>query len=138
VRLKIEQREKEGIPILDLRGDLTFGEHDLAFREKLGALFDAGLTRVILNLKGVDRIDSSALGTLVTMSARFRKAGGKIVLLDLNQTELEVLVMAKLEMAFEFFDDEQEAVNSFFPGRTIRHFDVLAFVRRQKSEQSGS
>lgn len=136
--LKIEQREKEGITILDCQGDMTFGENDLAFREKLEGLLASGTTRLILNLKGVNRIDSSSLGTLVTMSARFQKTGGKMVLLDLNQAQLELLIMGKLEIVFELFDDEQEAVNSFFPGRTIRHFDVLAFVRRQEKERSGT
>jgi len=29
------------------------------------------------------------------------------------------------------FDDEQEAVNSFFPERAVRHFDILEFVEDQ-------
>jgi hypothetical protein len=30
------------------------------------------------------------------------------------------------------FDDETEAVNSFFPGREIRRFDILEFVTQFK------
>lgn len=33
-------------------------------------------------------------------------------------------------MAFEFFDDEQAAVNSFFPDRALEQFDVLDFVQQ--------
>ena len=136
--LKIEQREKEGIFILDLKGRLTFGEDDLTFREVLETLLAAGKTGVILNLKEVHHIDSSALGTLVTMRARFQALSGKLVLLNVNQAQLELLLMGKLEVLFELFDDEQEAVNSFFPGRTIRHFDVLSFVQSQRKQQSGA
>jgi anti-sigma B factor antagonist len=134
--LTIEQREKEGILILDLKGRLSFGEDDLSFREKLDSLLTSGRKQVILNFQNVDHIDSSGLGTLVTFSGRFQVAGGKLVLLYLNPPQMEVLLLGKLEALFEVFDDEQEAVNSFFPGRTIRHFDVLSFVKQQKEEQS--
>ncbi len=136
--LKIEPREKEGILVLDLKGQLTFGEEDLFFREKLQSLLASGHTQVILNFHDVEHIDSSGLGSLVTFSGRFRAAGGKLALLYLNPAHVELLLLGKLEVLFELFDDEQEAVNSFFPGRAIRHFDVLSFVKQQKEEQSGS
>ena len=37
--------------------------------------------------------------------------------------------MTKLVLAFELFEDGQEAVNSFFPGRAVKRFDILNFVR---------
>ena len=33
---------------------------------------------------------------------------------------------------FEVFVDEQDAVNSFLPGRGTRHYDVLEWVQEQK------
>jgi anti-sigma B factor antagonist len=42
--------------------------------------------------------------------------------------------MTKLSTIFEIFDDEQEAVNSFFPNRKIRKFDILSFVQQIKDE----
>jgi anti-sigma B factor antagonist len=62
--LQIDEREIEGITILDLRGSLTFGEGDLALRDKLRALHQAGKINVVLNLKEVSHIDSTGLGTL--------------------------------------------------------------------------
>jgi anti-sigma B factor antagonist len=35
---------------------------------------------------------------------------------------------------FEIFDDEQQAVNSFFPNRHITHFDILRFIEQQRSD----
>jgi anti-sigma B factor antagonist len=37
---------------------------------------------------------------------------------------------------FELFNDEQDAVNSFFPDRAIKHFDILSFVKEQGSDGS--
>jgi anti-sigma B factor antagonist len=52
---------------------------------------------------------------------------------------MELLVLAKLDAVFEAFTDEQDAVDSFFPDRAIRRFDILEFVREQNRQaQTGS
>jgi anti-sigma B factor antagonist len=43
--------------------------------------------------------------------------------------------MTKLATIFEIFDDEQEAVNSFFPDRKIRTFDILNFVQEMQKDR---
>jgi len=43
--------------------------------------------------------------------------------------------MTKLETVFEVFDDEQNAVNSFFPDRKITKFDILSFVQQSQKDQ---
>jgi anti-sigma B factor antagonist len=42
---------------------------------------------------------------------------------------LSLNVLTKLNTVFEVYTDEQDAVNSFFPGRAVRHYDVLEWVR---------
>lgn len=127
--LHIEQRESEGIIILDLSGPLTLGHGDLALRDRLPALHQSGKVNIVLNLKDVSDIDSTGLGTLVFGLARLRKTGGRLALANLNRSHLELFLLTKLSIAFEFFDDEQEAVNSFFPDRTVKRFDLLKFVQ---------
>ena len=41
-------------------------------------------------------------------------------------------ITTKLATIFEIFNGEQDAVNSFFPGREIKAFDILEFVKGQK------
>jgi len=124
--LHIEEREREGIAILDLKGPLTLGDGDLELRDRLSALHQSGKVNIVLNL-----IDSTGLGTLVFGLARLRKSGGGLALLDVNKAHLGLFSLTKLAIAFEFFDDEQEAVNSFFPDREMKPFDVLDFVERE-------
>jgi len=57
-----------------------------------------------------------------------RKAGGALKLLSLNKRNIELLLLTKLTTVFELFADEQDAVNSFFPGREISKFDILSFI----------
>lgn len=132
--LDIQQREREGITILDFKGRLTMGEESVQFRGKVEALIRDGISNLILNLAGVDYIDSTGLGTLVICSTSFRKANGTIKLLNVNKRNIELLVMTKLATVFEFFSTEQDAINSFFPDRAVRHFDILDFVREMKEE----
>lgn len=134
--LHIEQRERQGIVILDLKGPLTLGHGDLELRDRLPSLHQAGKVNIVLNLKDVSEIDSTGLGTLVFGLARLRKAGGRLALVNLNRSHMELFLLTRLAMAFEFFDDEQAAVNSFFPDRALQHFDVLDFVQREDDPNS--
>jgi anti-sigma B factor antagonist len=129
--LHIEERESEGIVILDLKGPLTLGHGDLELRDRLAALHESGKVNIILNLKDVTEIDSTGLGTLVFGLARLRKAGGRLALANVNRSHLKLFLLTRLAIAFEFFDDEHDAVDSFFPDRELKHFDILDFVEHQ-------
>lgn len=133
--LTIQDRDKEGIRILDLKGRLTVGEEVSRFRDRLKAETAAGRSRIILNLQETDYIDSTGLGTLVTCFSSLRKAGGALRMLNLNRRNIELLILTKLTTVFELFDDEQDAVNSFFPDREIKRFDILNFVQSQSQSQ---
>jgi anti-sigma B factor antagonist len=133
--LDIQQREHEGITILDLKGRITVGPEATTLRDKVAAVTAAGSKDIILNLAHVDYIDSTGLGALVMCSTSQRKAGGALKLLNLNRRNIELLVMTKLATVFDLFTDEQDAVNSFFPDRAIKTFDILNFVEQMKKEE---
>jgi len=133
--LTIQEREREGVTILDLKGRLTAGEEATALREKLRAEAAAGRINLILNLREVDYIDSTGLGALVICYTSLQKAGGALKLLNLNRRNIELLVLTKLSTVFELFNDEQDAVNSFFPGRKIQRFDILSFLQSQRAQE---
>ncbi len=134
--LHIEERERAGIVILDLKGPLALGHGDSELRDRLPTLSKSGKVNIILNLKDVSEIDSTGLGTLVFGLARLRKSGGRLALLNVNKSHMELFVLTKLAIAFDFFTDEQDAVDSFFPDRELNHFDVLDFVRHEAEAQT--
>ncbi len=83
----------------------------------------------------MDYIDSTGLGALVICATSLRKGGGNMKLVNLNRRNIELLVMTKLATVFEIFTDEQDAVNSFYPDRKIKSFDILEFVQKMKKEE---
>ena len=131
---EIRKREREGVTLLDLEGRLIVGEPAGKLREEILALSAAGQNRIVLNLQKVDFIDSTGLGAMVICFTTIKKAGGAMKLLNLAERGIELLVLTKLTSVFEMFDDEQHAVNSFFPGREIQRFDILSFVQKQQRE----
>ena len=132
INLEIHKREKEGVTILDLKGRLVVGEPSGRLREKIVEEAANGGRKVVLNLEGVEYIDSTGLGSMVICYTSLQKAGGTLKLLKLNRRNIELLVLTKLSTVFEVFGDEQDAINSFFPEREIKHFDILSFVQQQK------
>ena len=134
MRLEISQREREGIILLDLKGRITAGEEVGAFRTAFEELTTTAPIRLILNLQLIDFIDSTGLGGMVMCSTRVSQAGGQVKLVHLNRRHMELLVLTKLDTIFEVFDDEIDAVNSFFPDREIKRFDILSFVRQLQDE----
>jgi anti-sigma B factor antagonist len=132
--IEIQQRDREGITIQDLKGRLTVGDEVSRFRDQLQKLINSGHRNIVLQMEDVDYIDSTGLGALVMAYTSMQKAGGKIKLLNLSRRGIELLVMTKLTTIFEVFNDEQSAINSFFPDREIKHFDILNFVQQLKEE----
>ncbi len=132
--LEIGRREREGIFILDLKGRITMGDDVSAFRVAFEKIAQEPGARLILNMQGVDYIDSTGLGALVMCSTRFRNAGGVAKLVNVNRRNIELMIMTKIDTIFEVFADETDAVNSFFPGREIKRFDILSFVQQLHDE----
>jgi anti-sigma B factor antagonist len=129
---EINRREKEGITILDVKGRLVVGEASTMLRERLNEQVSKDIKQIVLNLEHVDYIDSTGLGTMVICYTTLQKSGGGLTLVRLNRRNLELMILTKLSTIFQIYADEQDAVNSFFPEREIKHFDILSFVQQSR------
>jgi anti-sigma B factor antagonist len=134
VSLTWERRDREGIAIFDLKGRIVMGQEASEFRDAVTPLAAALENRIILNMAEVAYIDSTGLGALVYLAASAKKSKSVIRLLSMNARNLELLITTKLETIFQTFNDEQDAVNSFFPDRAVKKFDILEFVKEQQDK----
>jgi anti-sigma B factor antagonist len=132
--LEIQQREREGITVLELHGRITVGPEASAVRDACTRLATEGKGKIVLELGDVDFIDSTGLGALVICSTALRKTGGAVKLVNVNRRNIELLVMTKLATVFEIYPDEQDAINSFYPDRQVKTFDILDFVQKMKQD----
>ncbi|HEX5690682.1 MAG TPA: STAS domain-containing protein, partial [Roseiflexaceae bacterium] len=69
-------------------------------------------SQVIVNLSGVNFIDSTALATLVGAMKRCRQKGGDLHLFGLQKPVRIIFELTKLDRAFELFDSEDAAVKA--------------------------
>ncbi len=131
--IEINESIREGVEILSLKGRLTAGESN-AIREKVDQAIAAGHFNMIFDLSQVEYVDSTGLGGMVICYTSLKRHGGMLKLVNPNKRNVELLALTKLHTIFEVFPEVQDAVNSFFPGREIKRFDILAFVKAQENE----
>jgi len=132
---QLHQRKKEGIRILDLRGNLTIGASEATLRTAIAELVEVRAVNIILNLADVTEIDDDGLGALVFWCARIVRSGGALKLLNLPP-HLSLTVLTRLDTVFEIFINEQDAVISFFPDRAFHRYDILEWVQEQEKRRA--
>jgi anti-sigma B factor antagonist len=111
--LTIDTREVSHVTILDVHGRIVLGDEIHTLRDAVRGLITQGQKKIILNLVGVDYIDSSGVGELVSSFTTVRNAGGELKLLNLTQKVHDILHVTKLYTVFDIKDDEFHAVKSF-------------------------
>lgn len=113
MNLTIEQREQQGVVILDLKGKLVLGEECNALRQKVSELLGAGTQKILLNMDEVTGADSSGIGILVEAVVLSAKQGSALKLSKLGRVLRNTLIVHRLMPAFEVFDNEEEALASY-------------------------
>lgn len=115
VQLKISNRAIDGILVVDCAGRVVFGEESAYLRDTVKKLL-AEKNKLVMNLSGVNYIDSGGLGTLVALYTTARNSGGSIKLANLTQRVGDLLQVTKLVTIFDVYDSEQKAVDAFRKG----------------------
>jgi len=115
VQLRISTRSVNGVLIVDCAGRIVFGEESAYLRDLVKKLI-AEKHNLVLNLSGINYIDSGGLGTLVALYTTARNSGSSIKLANLTQRVGDLLQVTKLVTIFDVYDSEQKAVDSYRKG----------------------
>ncbi len=93
------------------------GDVDINTSPSIKKLFDKALAKkaakMVVNLQGVNYVDSSGLATLVEILKNMRQYGGKLKLSNLSPKIKSLFDITKLDKLFEIASDEEEAIASF-------------------------
>lgn len=111
--LPIKVRDVGDVVILDLCDNLTICEDAATLHHTIRRLLDKRKTKILLNMAKVQWVDSSGLGTLVSMYVTITKAGGQVKLLHVKHNIQEVLAITDLSEIFDTYEDEWMALNDF-------------------------
>jgi anti-sigma B factor antagonist len=105
-------RQTGGVSIVDLKGRITLGSGTGELRQTVVKALENG-PNLILNLAGVDYMDSAGLGEMVGAYTSVTGRGGKLKLLNPQKKLSDLLQLTRLYTLFETFEDEQAAIKSF-------------------------
>ena len=103
-------RLKAGVPILEPNGKII-GTAASELQEKLVSQIDASNTSTLLiNFEGVNKIDSSGLGTLVSAYIAAKRKKGRIGIINVGRNIKSLVIQNRLINIFEHFENEDAAV----------------------------
>ena len=106
--LVIKTRVLSDVVVLDLFGRLWI--LDLPLRDKMNGFLNDGNRHFVLNLAGVQYMDSSGLGQLVSIWVSVKNRRGHLTLLNPMKRVRRLFEITRLNTLFEVFEDESEAV----------------------------
>jgi anti-sigma B factor antagonist len=105
-------RQAGAVSLLDLSGRLTSFEAG-ALRESIARLLKQGRKNIILNLSGLQYLDSSGIGELARSYVAVVKQGGAMKVIGLSSRVEEILKITQLYQVFPEFPSEEAALESF-------------------------
>ena len=101
---------QQGAELVALYGDLDFHSSS-ELRLGLMKLVDRQASKILVDFKKVDYIDSSGLAAFVELFQSIKRYDGKLVLFNLNQGVRSVFEIAKLDSIFRLASSEEEALS---------------------------
>ena len=110
--LKMETDISGDVVILYCLGRLVFGDETAAYRERIDNIL-FGTAQIVVNLNGVEYIDSGGLGTLVGTLASTRNRHGDIKLVRPNERVVDLLHRTRLDTVFKLYGSDDEAIRAF-------------------------
>jgi anti-sigma B factor antagonist len=111
--VKIKERKRDGVAIIELSGKLMGGPDAETIDETIKTLLHEGVKNIVVNLEKVRWVNSTGLGILISGYTTVKKSGGELKLLKVSDRIENIFIVSKLYTVFESFDNEDEAVQSF-------------------------
>ena len=105
-------RQAGPISLLDITGRLTSFEIG-ALRESISRLLKQGRKNIVLNLSGLQYLDSSGIGELARVYVSVVKESGEMKVVGLSPKVEEILKITQLYQVFPEFPSEEAALQSF-------------------------
>ena len=110
--MTMTERQVGTVTVLALSGKLTLDDGG-QLKGKVSNLVAEGHKQIVLNLADVTLIDSSGLGEIVSCHTTASRETGAVKLANLGKRSQDLLVITKLNMVFDVYTSESEAVASF-------------------------
>jgi anti-anti-sigma factor len=129
--MKLESLDREECTIIRFDGSLRMKDV-IDTNQRLQPLLEECQAAVIINLSGVDFVDSSGTGLLVGLLHWARETHRKLILCDLQENVRNVFELSNLDRVFDIAADESEALQFVYPQRVFlfdNRDDIIYFYQ---------
>ena len=106
-----EERSDAGVHIVNVSGEIHVTTAP-SFREQLNEVIESGGTTLVLDLSGVEFIDSTGLSVLLNGLRLVNQRHGRLALVCTNPTVMRLFQITSLDATFDMFADRASAIAS--------------------------
>lgn len=99
-----------GVAVLSPKGSLVGGDLLDDLKTTAQGLLAQGTRRLVLDLSGVDLVNSTGLGSLIGLSSSFQENDGKVVLSGADKKIQNLFVITRLASVFPLVDTVDEGI----------------------------
>jgi anti-sigma B factor antagonist len=110
--MTIEENLVGGVTVFRLTGDFISEPDQFAFQQKVRDVARTGMSRLVVDLRGVHYINSCGIGSLVGALTTLRRGGGEIYLAGTTREVRSVFETAQLQLIFHFHSTVDDAVSA--------------------------
>lgn len=110
--LDYDKREQGDVTIFALKGNLDALTAP-SLKKEIEALLAARKINVVFDLSGLELIDSSGIGAIVSLFKRVRTLQGDVKIAKLSGQPSEIFKLLRLDRIFEIFESSDAAVARF-------------------------
>ena len=111
--MKLSSKDADGVTVIELVGNVLGGPDATALNDTLHKLVDKRKKKVVVDLSGVQSMNSSGLSMLIGALTTMRNAGGDLKLAAPSKKIESLLVITKLSTVFELHPTVEKATGSF-------------------------
>ena len=105
--LEVDTQDRDGLVHVSLRGELDLSTVEKV-EDELRRVEDRADKVLVLDLSGLNFLDSTGLRLMVTADQRARKAGRRVALVKGPETVHRVFTITKLDERLQIVDDVAE------------------------------
>jgi anti-sigma B factor antagonist len=101
------------LAVVEIEDKLMTEEHIKMLQQAVADLLEEKCTDIVVDLSKIKRINSSGLGSLISLYTATSNKNGNLKIGGLNEFVKNVLNITKLIEVFEIYPTKEEAIKSF-------------------------
>jgi anti-sigma B factor antagonist len=111
--MKFKVAQQGSVTVISIEGSVMGGPDASSLNSQLHELLTAGKKHVVLDLAGVEFMNSSGLGMLIGGASTLKNAGGRLALARASEKIVALIKITRLSPIFDQYESVKDAVASF-------------------------